>query len=151
MRGKVAWTGSCSLTTLSQAHSPALNCYLGTIAPRVFPKALSSTSNMADNGFLMRKHTRGDQQEAQQRLAPKPVIYTMPILVGLTFCPDFNKAPKPAYNCYLEIPDQPLGTKPQKAASSNLSKSFLSLPSGVTAHIFLGDSCDTVLILQTVR
>lgn len=87
----------------------------------------------------MRKLTKRAQQEAQQRPAPKPVTYTMSVLVGLTVRPDFNKAPEPAYNCYLEIPDQPLGTKPQKVASSNLPQSCLSLPSGVTAHIFLGN------------
>lgn len=55
----------------------------------------------------------------------------MPILVGLTRCPDFRKAPTPTENCYLEIPAQPLETKAQRD-SSNFQESSLPLPSGVT-------------------
>lgn len=60
---------------------------------------------MADNGFLMRKPTRGDQQEARQWLGPQACDLHNAILVGLTCCADFNKAPKPADDHYLDIPD----------------------------------------------
>lgn len=75
---------------------------------------------------------RETNRKPNNGLSPKPVIYTMALPVGLTCCPDLNKAPKSADNPYRDILDQTLETKPQEAASSNLSKSSLSLLSGVS-------------------
>lgn len=67
---------------------------------------------MTDNGFLGRKHTKGDQQEAQQWLATKPVIDTTALPEGLTSCPDLHKAPKwwSADSRYHDIPDKTPGS-----------------------------------------